>query len=299
MKIRIGTFNTENLFARYNFREGKESLATDGFTINDLAFTLYSESSKKITAQAIKEVDPDIICLQEVENMSVLERFNSRYLARLRYKHRILVDSHDPRFIDVAFLSKYPIDKITTYRNLRNKKNTTWLFSRDCLEVEFKINGKKLVLYGNHFKSMMGGRDNTKERRLEQVEKVAEIITEKWGHKNYKGNFIVLGDFNDYIDSNTSLSPLMDHEGLVNTTENMDEEDSWTHFWATGNEYRQLDYILISKSLSEINDTLPGIMRKGLPYKAENYNGSRFDDVGENHPKASDHALIYIDLEII
>ncbi len=77
MKIRIATFNTENLFARYNFREGKTSLATNGFTINDLAFTLYGGSSKKITAQAIKEVNTDIICLQEVENISVLERFNS------------------------------------------------------------------------------------------------------------------------------------------------------------------------------------------------------------------------------
>ena len=299
MKIRIATFNTENLFVRYKFREGRASLATDGFTRNDLAFSSYSDSSKNITAQAIKEVNADIVCLQEVENMFALEKFNSDYLARLKYRHRILIDSHDPRFIDVAFLSRYRINNIITYRNLRNKKNTTWLFSRDCLEVEFNINGKKLVLYGNHFKSMTGGRDNTKERRLEQVEKVAEIVTEKWKPKNYDGNFIILGDFNDYLDSNTSLNPLIDHEGLVNTTQNMDKEQSWTHFWAGGNEYRQLDYILISNSLSATNNTLPEIMRKGLPYRASKYDGPRFDDVGENHPKASDHAPIYIDLEII
>lgn len=295
MKIRIATFNTENLFVRYKFREGRVSLATNGFTRNDFAFLSYSGSSKKITAQAIKEVNADIICLQEVENMFALEKFNSQYLAKLKYKHRILIDSHDLRFIDVAFLSRYPINYIITYRNLRNKKNTTWLFSRDCLELEFKINGKELILYGNHFKSMMGGRDNTKERRLEQVEKVAEIITEKWKPKNYDGNFIVLGDFNDYIDSNTSLNPLINHEGLANTTENMNEEQSWTHFWAGGNEYRQLDYILVSKSLSEINNTLPEIMRKGLPYRANEYDGPRFDDVGENHPKAQT-TLLFISI---
>ena len=107
-----------------------------------------------------------------------------------------------------------------------------------------------------------------------------------------------MGDFNDYLDSNTSLNPLINHEGLVNTTGNMDEEQSWTHFWAGENEYRQLDYILISKSLSAINNTLPEIIRKGLPYRADKYDGPRFDDVGENHPKASDHAPICIDLEL-
>jgi hypothetical protein len=38
-------------------------------------------------------------------------------------------------------------------------------------------------------------------------------------------------------------------------------------------------------------------MRKGLPYRAERYAGERLTNVGENTPKASDHAPLYMDIE--
>ena len=87
MKIRIATFNVENLFARYNFREDRNEFSPTGFGINDLAFNLYNDTAKRITAKAIKKVKADIICLQEIENIAVLERFNSMFLARMKYKH--------------------------------------------------------------------------------------------------------------------------------------------------------------------------------------------------------------------
>jgi predicted extracellular nuclease len=296
MSIRIATFNAENLFARYRFREGREALAPDGFTINDLAFSIYDEASKRLTAKAIKEVDADIICLQEVESLPVLEHFNSSYLGGMKYKHRILIDSHDPRFIDIAVLSRYPFSSLRTYRHERNKRNTAWLFSRDCLEVDINIDKKNLTLYANHFKSMMEGRDETKGKRMEQAQRVAEIVNERWKKAKYEGNFAILGDLNDYVDRDTSLTPLINHQGLVNVSERLPKGERWTHYWAGGNEYRQLDYMFLSKSLAELNRGEPEVMRKGLPYRAEKYSGERFDEVGENHPKASDHAPLFMDI---
>ena len=116
-KVRIATFNVENLFARYNFIKNFDPVGGDGFSVNDLAFNLYDDDSKKITAKTIKEAKADVVCLQEVENMEVLERFVSRYLGGQDYKHRMLIDSHDPRRIDVAVISKLPIVHTTTYRN--------------------------------------------------------------------------------------------------------------------------------------------------------------------------------------
>ncbi len=298
MTIRVATFNVENLFARYRFRESFEPTDENGFGINNLAFNLYNDGAKSITGKAIREVDADVICLQEVENLAVLERFNSRYLARLKYKHRLLIDSHDPRFIDVAILSRYPFSHIKTYRNERNRANTTWKFSRDCLEVDIDVDGKKLSLYVNHLKSMMGGRDKTKPRREEQSLRVADIIDSTWGGDGYEGAFIVLGDFNDYPDENTSLGSLLNHSHLVNVVNRLPENERWTHFWAGGNKYSQLDYLLLSKSLAEANANVPGIMRKGLPWRAERYTGNRFDEVGENTPKASDHCPLYIDINL-
>ena len=297
--VRIATFNVENLFARYRFRQNVDPLALDGFTINELAFNIYEETSKQITAAAIKAVNADIMALQEVESLPVLDRFNSRYLGGMNYKYRIAIDAFDPRRIDVALLSRHPIVSIRSYRHERNSANTAFLFSRDCLEVRLDVAGKPLALYVNHFKSMLGGRSNTKPRREEQVQRVAEIIDEQWVGAEYKGNFAVLGDFNDYIDGDTALGALINHPGLANISERIAEDNRWTHYWAGGDEYRQLDFILLSRSLADENTSCPEILRKGLPYRAERYTGERFDHVGENHPKASDHCPLFVDFQLI
>jgi hypothetical protein len=50
----------------------------------------------------------------------------------------------------------------------------------------------------------------------------------------------------------------------------------------------------------ELNkDRDPEIFRKGLPYRADRYNGPRIDDVGDNHPKASDHCLVSMQIELL
>jgi len=299
MSIRIATFNAENLFARYKFKKNFDPSSGDGFTINDLAFDIFDETEKQITAQAIQTVNADIIALQEVESLPVLDAFNSRYLAKMKYKYRILIDSFDPRKIDVAVLSRHPITNVRSRREERNSSNTAWLFSRDCLEVIIKPNGKEIMVYVNHFKSMMEGREETKSRRKEQVDRVAAIVNEHWMGKGYQGNFVVLGDFNDYPEAETALGALLNHPVLENVVNRLSPDNRWTHFYASGNEYRQLDYILLSTSLSAANANIkPGILRNGLPFRADKYEGERFPNVGENEPKASDHAPVYMDLDL-
>ena len=296
MRIRIATFNVENLFARYNFREALDPKEVGGFTINNLAFNINNNDEKKITARAIKEVGADIICLQEVESLPVLDRFQSYYLAALKYQYRVLIDSHDPRQIDIAVMSRYPLSHIRTHRDER--QDNAWIFSRDCLEVEVNIEGKPLSFYVNHFKSMIGGRSETKPKREKQATRVAEIITERWGPGGYKGDYIVLGDLNDYFEGDTSLSPLLEHPGLVEALARLPEDDRWTHYYAKGNEYNQLDHMFLSPSLAKKNPGAPGIMRKGMAHRADKYQGDRFPEVGENNPKASDHAPVYLDIEL-
>ena len=159
---------------------------------------------------------------------------------------------------------------------------------------------KTLSLYVNHLKSMMGGRASTRARREEQAGWVAEIVSQRWQALGHVGNFVVVGDMNDYVDNETSLTALVEHPGLVNVVERLPEQERWTHYWAGGNEYRQLDYLLLSRGLAEANAaSQPVIMREGLPFRAERYTGERFTDVGEDAPKASDHAPLAIDIELL
>ena len=300
--FRVATFNVENLFARYRFRQNFDPREEEGFTINNLAFDIFDEVEKRITGEAIKEVDADVIAFQEVENLLVLDRFNSRYLAGKGYRYRVLIDGNDPRQIDVAVLSRYPLRNLRTHRHERNRDSTGPLFSRDCLEVDVEIQGKLLTLYVNHFKSMMEGREETRERRVEQVGRVAEILDATWQAGGYQGNFIVLGDFNDYVDPNTSLGALTSHPQLGNIVDRLPEGERWTHFFAggrRGEKTKQLDFILLPTGLdTRAGHPAPGIMRAGLPFRAEDYTGPRLSGVGENDPKASDHCPVFVNRAI-
>ena len=77
------------------------------------------------------------------------------------------------------------------------------------------------------------------------------------------------------------------------------EAERWTHFYARGREYRQLDYILLPKGLDRrAGRPVPDVMRKGLPLRADRYDGPRLAGVGDNEPKASDHAPLFVDLPL-
>lgn len=62
-------------------------------------------------------------------------------------------------------------------------------------------------------------------------------------------------------------------------------EERWTHYWIWRDDYKQLDYLLLSKSLAEASDGDPEIMRKGIPKKATAYKGERFPGVGRRSPE--------------
>src|SRR5262245_15079136 len=203
--IRVGTFNCENLFARFKFNDDvdPDEAISNGFDINMLKFNLLSENEKKLTGKAIKELNADVIALQEVENLDVLKRFRSKELGNMGYTFAMLVDGNDPRQIDVAVLSRFPLIAARSYQHLRD--GNSFLFSRDCLEIDVKVNGKVLTLFVNHFKSMLDknnpaqGRKNTREKRVKQADEVKKIVTARFGANPGLSPFVVLGDLNDFL----------------------------------------------------------------------------------------------------
>lgn len=84
----------------------------------------------------------------------------------------------------------------------------------------------------------------------------------------------------------------------MNVVGRLPADEQWTHFYAKAKEYKQLDYIFLSKSLADKNPGKPEMMRKGLAKKAVKYTGPRFDEVGDVKPVASDHAAVYMDIEL-
>lgn len=314
--MRIATFNCENLFARFRFKDGVDPAAASlqGWDVNEQAFVGFTSEEKRLTGEAIRETKADVIALQEVENLETLKRFRTQFLGGPSgYRYAIAVDGNDPRLIDVALLSKFPIVHVRSYHHVRSADNRSYLFSRDCLEADVELpDGRVITLYANHLKSMLdmfdpcNGRANTSARRSEQAEAVVRIIKDRFGPNPGNSNFVVLGDLNDYMQSDTpgepAITSLVEWSEVENVVDRLPEDERWTHFYKgnstceTPPSYHQLDYVLLSRALADQTDSQPEIVRNGIPKRADRYEGPRFEGIGVDSPKASDHCAVVIEI---
>jgi endonuclease/exonuclease/phosphatase family metal-dependent hydrolase len=301
--VRLATFNVENLFARFKFDKNIDPAQAikDGWTAEQTSFDLASDDSKRITGQAIRATKADIVCLQEVENLEALKRFRNMHAGGSKlFPWALSIEGNDPRFIDVGVLSKHPIVHARSYAHLREGRSS--LFSRDCLEIDVLVGSKTLTLFVQHYKSMMGGRKRTRPRRVLQVNKTIEIIKDRFGAKPGNKPWVVLGDFNDYMQTDQEGTPAIDTivnwDQVENVVARMPAAEQWSHFYKDRNKYSQLDYLLPSKSLAKASDAVPEILRNGLPLRATAYAGPRFEGVGQDSPKASDHCPVIWELQI-
>jgi len=303
--LTVATFNCENLFRRFRFKAKIDpaKASADGFTINELAFEVLRKPEKTLTARCIRAVDADVLALQEVENLDVLRRFRSEYLSGMRYTHAMLVEGNDPRAIDVAVLSRHPIVAVRSWQHLRQGRS--FVFSRDCLEVDVAVARKRLTLFVNHFKSMLDkndprqGRTTTRAKRVLQANGVRRLVTDRFGTSAGRRPWIVLGDLNDYLapepDQGTTsgIRDLVEWRQLENVLDRLPEADRWTHFRDQTRTYRQLDYILLSKSLAAATRAVPIVERRGLSTRATRVGRPRFPGVTAQ-TAASDHCPMAI-----
>ncbi|MFM7188020.1 MAG: endonuclease/exonuclease/phosphatase family protein [Armatimonadota bacterium] len=297
-RLRICTFNVENLFTRFRFNrslteDDHKRLIRDGWAAEDIFATRHSDPHTSLVAQALGAVDADIVALQEIEGLDTLKRFNHNHLSDLGYPYAMCIDGNDTRGIDVGILCRLPFLYIRSHQwDERTDRPGEPVFGRDCLEVDVLLpSGRTLTIYVNHFKSIAGNREKTMHRRRLQSERVAEIIRERFGDDPSDGRWIVVGDLNDYLPSD-GLSPLLGRPWLENIVDRLPADMRWTHHYAADDEVHQLDYILPSRAIASANlESIPTIERSGLPLRTAHYRGPRFPGV-DLDAKASDHCPV-------
>ncbi len=97
---------------------------------------------------------PDILVLQEVENAAVVERLRRDHLGAAGYAPVVLVEGHDVRGIDVAFLTRLPLHGSpilhrTPFEGLDPKVEKD---TRGMLEATFELpDGELLTGFAVHF----------------------------------------------------------------------------------------------------------------------------------------------------
>jgi endonuclease/exonuclease/phosphatase family metal-dependent hydrolase len=97
---------------------------------------------------------PDILALQEVENLDVLERLRTEYLSAGGYEPAILIEGKDERGIDVAFLTRLdvagePVLHEIPFEGVPAERVAD---TRGILEATFRLPGGALLTgYAVHF----------------------------------------------------------------------------------------------------------------------------------------------------
>ncbi|MFC9929505.1 endonuclease/exonuclease/phosphatase family protein [Streptomyces sp. NPDC127190] len=242
------------------------------------------------TAQVVAEVTADIQLVAEVEDRLTLDLFNRHVLGAVEgaqpYPFNLLIDGNDPRGIDVGILSRRAITSVRPHLFDPDPAHPDRpLFSRDCPEYEIQLGeGTTLVLLGNHLKSKF---HDDPRLRLAQAQRVAEIYR---AALERTPNVVVAGDLNDSPDSaplkallDTGLRDVMSHPSY--------QGDPGTH--GTCRSARdKLDYILLPPALFD------KVQRVGLEPRGIFEHQDHFGSVHSKLDEASDHAALFVDLDI-
>ena len=285
--ISIGTFNLNNLFSRFNFQgelgEDSDVKSSVSYSFTPGSYRLRTYKGKLVKGKApqgtqmvatrIKEMNVDILAVQEVEDIDTLLQFNREFLDNM-YPYQVLVEGNDVRLIDVALLSKLPIGPVTSWRHVVHPDEPSRpVFSRDLLEVEIwdqTRTSRLLRIFNTHLKSKVvdfrAEPEDAKKandlKRTRQAEVIAGIVRKRMADGT---PFVIVGDMNDTPDS-PCLTPFAKKGGfrVVNALSNPNETrppkadtppphtKSWTHrFKETGKDaaYELYDQIWISYGL--------------------------------------------------
>ena len=296
-RLRIAEFNVENLFVRLDhLADFEKNKNVDFSKISEREWQRLSTSTvpnKTISqvrriANAIREIDADILMLCEVGGRESLANF-SRYFLGDEYQVH-LIEGNSDRGIDLGYLVRkrlpfkydllshkqrpidflYPHERMTQetgYAHLRSAKRTSHKFSRDVLELRIyeEQEGAELVpsliLLLVHLKSQLDrnridpqGRD----RRRAELEKLVKIYKEIQIEFAGQTPVILSGDFNGIA---ALPNPDSEFEALYRDTALRDgleiagvpHDERFTHMQIHGNRIgvnKQLDYIFVPPELS-------------------------------------------------
>lgn len=200
--VRIATYNVANLFDDIDDAElsGEHDDADETKPLHE----------RVAAARAIRRIDADVLCLEEVESEQALLWFRDQFLSGMGYDHVAAIDAGDERGIEQAVLSRLPISNAQNWPALplggvhpdKYGSNENFLagqalvFHRSPLRVDLELPGpagraQTLTLFVVHHKS---GRYSAYWREAEARGTVARIEELTKAHPDRP--VIVLGDFN-------------------------------------------------------------------------------------------------------
>jgi len=224
--VRVATWNVKNFF------DSRDDPRKDDEVFSE------AEVARKVEqlATVLRELDADIVLLQEVENLELLNRVAAAvsaqgYGAWLR-------EGADPRGIDVGLFARPRLLRYDGHLRDRDSRGNP-LWSRDLVEAHLEIGGRHVILLGSHLKSKRISRsDDRRREQAERMREVADAVRDRW-----PGALVVIGgDLNDDPDS-WSLEPLLEDGVWVDLGARLPSGSAWT--WSGRPGRSRLDYLIV------------------------------------------------------
>ncbi len=251
--VKVATWNLENFFDGWDdpYRADEETKPAS-----------VSAGRRQRIADALRILDADVVCLQEVENRFALEEFVAAYLPDSGYEV-VLIEGNDGRGVDVALLSRLPVESATSYRNrvFRDADGRSRRFQRDLLRVRLggPLNADVFVV---HFKSQLGGAEADRIRAAEAHEAAAILEAELRRDAGLRA--LVAGDFNEIVGQPALdaflLAPAQGGLGFADACVGTEKAS-----YHKEPHVSRIDYLLLSPALAAdlaeaaVRDSLPGV----------------------------------------
>lgn len=307
--MRIVSFNVQNLRLRHRAEGPHLDGARDSDVPGDAgaAAEALDPVDRRLTAEILRAADADLVALQEVFDRETLDFFHDRYLVpsgATPYPHRVCLPGNDGRGLDVAVMSRRPLDAVQSHAALRpadlglapppGTAPDLPLFRRDCLRVR----AGRLDLYVCHFKAPTPDAAAAWAVRRMEAEAVRRLIARRF-EDPAEAFWLIAGDLNEpeapLPGHGPATAPLTRDFG-VDLIDRLPDAERWSFRGPETGHYGRPDALLAAPALARAwPDAMPRILRQGLGREVTRHDGPRLEGVGDHRPHASDHAAVLVE----
>lgn len=243
------------------------------------------EAEKDAVRKIIQAVNPDILALQEIGgplHLQELQRDLKREGLNYPYAECLIAVDENRR---IGVLSKLPF-QAKDHTDLDFKYfDERMVMKRGLQELIFGEGQQQWTLFNLHLKSRWTDREDdpqSEKRRTGEAHAARNYIKDTYPPEA-NSRYLIVGDFNDaktaapvrrFLESGdtqlSQLTPTLDSRG-----------ETWTFHYRREDRYERVDFILASPAMA------PFIQGDGVIYDGQ-----------PETSVASDHRLIYVDLEL-
>ncbi len=215
--LKVGSFNMHDLFP------------DDPAVLARSMARPKTPEEKKALAHALREMNADVLGVQEVYDTRSLKAFLDEYVPDLGYKHVHVGTGTDRRGINVGIVSRLPLTNLQSHGHLRARipgANDVQPLSRSLLQGTVTApNGYEFEMFVIHLKSSNPGKwndiveeakrrgldpevlkqmkmDKARVRREAEAQTVRDFMVD-FEKKNPNRNYVLVGDSNDHLGTGT------------------------------------------------------------------------------------------------